>query len=116
MDPQYLVERIAKERNCSTELVRAVVTDSLSALHEGAVKEGIGISMWAAYFAFGDLAAYHLGGLFAEAGKYEAGEVLETYKRLDPSMERFRTIIDRWEYEAERERTTGNDSSKTGQK
>jgi hypothetical protein len=104
MDPQYLVERIAKERNCSPELVRAIVTESLAALHEGAVKEGIGISLWVAYMAFGDLAAYHFGGLFAEAGKYETGELLETYQRLDPSMERFRTIVDRWEYEAERDR------------
>ncbi len=104
MDPQHVVEHIAKARNCSTELARAIVTDCLSALHEGAVKEGIGISRWAAYFAFGDLAAYNLGGLFAEAGKFETGELLETYQRLDPSMERFRTIVERWEYEAARAR------------
>jgi len=104
MDPEHLVQRIAKERNCSPELVSAIVTDSLSALHEGAVKEGVGISMWAALLAFGELAAYHLGGLFVEAGKWETGELLETYKFLDPAMERFRAIIDRWEYELKCER------------
>jgi hypothetical protein len=104
MNPQGLIERIAKERNCSIELVRAIVTDSLSALHEGSLKEGIGIAMWAAYFAFGDLAAYHFGGLLTEAARSGPDQLAETYKRLDPSMERFRTIVDRWEYEAERAR------------
>jgi hypothetical protein len=97
-------ERIAKERNCSPELVRAIVTDCLSSLHESSVKQGIGDALVGAWFELGPLAAYHFGGLFAEAGKYEPGELLETYQRLDPSMERFRPIIDRWEYEAERER------------
>jgi hypothetical protein len=104
MDTRNFAEHIAKERNCSPELVRAIVTDSLSALHECAVKEGIGKSMVDAYFALGDLAAYHFGGLFAEAGKYETSELLETYQRLDSSMERFRTIVDRWEYEVQRAR------------
>lgn len=97
-------ERIAKERNCTPELVRAIVTDCLEALHESSVKTGIGDALVGAWFELGPLAAYHFGGLFAEAGKCETGELLETYQRLDPSMERFRAIVDRWEYEAERER------------
>jgi len=101
--PEF-TERIAKERNCSPELVRAIVTDCLSSLHESSVKQGIGDALVGAWLELGPLAAYHFGGLIAEAGKYEPGELLETYQRLDPSMERFRTIVDRWKYEAERER------------
>jgi hypothetical protein len=104
METPRFTERIAKERNCSPELVRAIVTDCLSALHESTVKQGIGAALVGAWWELGSLAAYHFGGLLAEAGKYDPGELLETYQRLDPSMERFRPIIDRWEYEAERER------------
>jgi hypothetical protein len=104
MSVRNFTERIAKERNCSPELVRAIVTDCLESLHESSVKHGIGEALVSAWFELGPLSAYHFGGLFAQAGKYEAGELLETYQRLDPSMERFRAIVERWEYEAERER------------
>jgi hypothetical protein len=104
MSTPRFVERVSKERNCSPELVRTIVTDCLAALHESAVKQGIGEALVGAWFELGDLAAYHFGGVLAEAGKHESGELLETYKRLDPSMERFRTIVDQWEHEAERAR------------
>jgi hypothetical protein len=38
MDIPKYTERIATERNCPPELVRAIVTDCLSALHESTVK------------------------------------------------------------------------------
>jgi hypothetical protein len=104
MDIPRFTERIAKERNCSPELVRAIVTDCLSSLHESAVKQGIGAAQVGTWFELGALAAYHFGGILVEAGNYEPGELMEQYQRLDPSMERFRGIIDMWKYEVERER------------
>jgi hypothetical protein len=104
MNIPRFTERIAKERNCSPELVRAIVTDCLDALHESTVKRGIGTALVGAWFELGPLAAYHFGGILADAAKCDTGELIEHYQRLDSSMERFRTIIDRWEYELERER------------
>jgi hypothetical protein len=104
MNKPKFTERIAKERNCSPELVRAIVTDCLEALHESDVKQGIGAALIGAWFELGPQAAYHFGGLLADAAQNDPGELIEHYQRLDSSMERFRTIIDRWKYEAERER------------
>ena len=104
MDIPKFTERIVKERNCSPELVRAIVTDCLSSLHESAVKQGIGAAQVVAWFELGALAAYHFGGILLEAGKHEPGELMEQYQRLAPSMERSRGNIDIWENEAERER------------
>jgi hypothetical protein len=104
MSTPEFIERIAKDRNCTPELVRAIVTDCLQSLHESSVKTGIGDALVGACFELGPPAAYHLGGLLVQAGKCETGELLETYQRLDPSLERFQSIVDRWEYEAERER------------
>ena len=104
MDIPKFTERIAKERNCSPELVRAIVTDCLESLHESDVKQGIGAALVGAWFELGSRAAYHFGGLLADAAGNDPGELIEHYQRLDSSMERFRKIVDMWEYEAERER------------
>ena len=45
MDIPRFTERVAKERNCTPELVRAIVSDCLSALHESTVKHGIGTAL-----------------------------------------------------------------------
>jgi hypothetical protein len=104
MEIPSFTERIAKQRKCSPELVRAIVTDCLSSLHESVVKQGIGAAQVGAWFELGPQAAWHLGGLLAEATTYEAGELMETYLRLDSSMmHRFRSLLDRWKYEADRD-------------
>src|SRR5947209_8436826 len=90
--------RIAKERNCSPELVRAIVTDTLAVLHESTVKHGIGTALIGTYWQLGPLAAWHFGGLLENAAEHSSGELTEHYKRLDPTMQRYRTIIDQWEY------------------
>jgi hypothetical protein len=48
-------ERIAKEHNCAPELVRAIVTDCLSAHHESTVKYGIKTALVGAYRGLGPL-------------------------------------------------------------
>jgi hypothetical protein len=58
--PQFC-ERIAKERNCPPELVRAITTECLAELHEAAFKQGIGVALWAAYWELGPLGAWHFG-------------------------------------------------------
>src|SRR5437763_1109593 len=99
VESESFCERIAKERNCSPELIRAIGTDYLRRLHELAVKEGLGASMFAAYFEIGDLAAWHFGGILEVASGQAPGELVETYKRMDPTMRRFRWILDQWEFE-----------------
>ena len=97
-------ERMVKERNCEPELVRAILTDFLAELHEVSFKQGLGPAMVMVYWEASALAAWHFGGLICKAAEHgEPGELAETYQRLDSTMERFRTIQDRWQYELDRE-------------
>jgi hypothetical protein len=97
-------ERMVKERNCEPELVRAILTDFLAELHEVSFKQGLGPAMVMVYWEASALAAWHFGGLICKAAvQGEPGELAETYQRLDCTMERFRTIQDRWQYELDRE-------------
>jgi hypothetical protein len=104
MDIPRFTERISKERNCTPELVRAIVTDCLAALHESTVKHGIGTALVGAFWELGDLSAWHFGGILASAAENDPGELIEHYQRLDPTMKRFRQILDQWEYELKIER------------
>jgi hypothetical protein len=104
MDIPRFTERIAKERNCEPDLVRAIVTDCLSALHESTAKYGIGTALVGPYWELGPLPAWHFGGILARAAECEPGELIEHYQRLDPMMERFRSISEQWDYEIKRER------------
>jgi len=104
MDIPRFTERISKERNCTPELARAIVTDCLAALHESAVKHGIGTALVGAYWELGPLPAWHFGGILARAAECGPGELIEHYKRLDPTMGRFRSILDQWEREIKSER------------
>ena|SRR5215470_15458065 len=92
--------RIAIERGCSPDLVRSIVTDALAALHESAVKDGIGTALVGAYWEVGREAAWHLGGLLTRATQHDPGELAELFDRLDPTMRGFYTIIERWEQES----------------
>ena len=104
MDIPRFTERISKERNCTPELVKAIVTDCLAALPESTVKHGIGTALIGAYWELGPLPAWHFGGILARAAECDPGELIEHYKRLDPTMGRFRSILDQWEYELKSER------------
>jgi hypothetical protein len=66
MDIPRFTERISKERNSTPELVRAIVTDCLAALHESTVKHGIGTALIGAYWELGPLAAWHSGAFLPE--------------------------------------------------
>jgi hypothetical protein len=82
MDAPKFTERIATERNCAPELVRAIVTDCLTALHESTVKYGIGTALVGAYWELAPLPAWHFGGILAKAAECDPGELIEHYKRL----------------------------------
>jgi hypothetical protein len=109
MDIPRFTERIAKERNCTPELVRAIVGDCLAALHESTGeawhRDRIGRSL----LGIGGLSAWHFGGILASAAERDPGELIEHYQRLDPTMKRFRQILDQWECELKIER--GEDES-----
>jgi hypothetical protein len=94
---------IAKERNCSPELVRAVLTDCIAQLHETSFKKGLGQALVDAYWELSPLGAWHFMGLLCEAAESEPGEIIEHYQRLDSTLKRFSTIIDRWKFELEQE-------------
>jgi hypothetical protein len=95
-------ERIAKERNCSPELVRAIVGDYMLELHKAAFQQGIGMALWAAYSNIDARGAWHFGCLLADAADgNEPGELMEHYQRLDSSMRRFVSILDEWKVEQE---------------
>ncbi len=104
MDIPRFTERVAKERNCTPELIRAIVSDCLSALHESTVKHGIGTALVGVYWELGPLAAWHFGGILGRAAEHDPGELIEHYQRLDCTMERFRGIEEQWEYELKHER------------
>lgn len=104
MDTPRFTERISKERNCAPELVRAIITDCLAALHESTVKHGIGTALIGAYWELGPLPAWHLGGILARAAQHDPGELIEHYQRLDHTMKRFASILDQWECEIKQER------------
>jgi hypothetical protein len=91
-------EQIAKERNCSQELVRAIFTDCIGKLHEFGVKQGLGQTMFETLFEFGELAAWHVCGILEEAGP-DKGYFAEHYLRLAPDVFRFKGIRDQWEQE-----------------
>jgi len=83
--------------------MRASFRDLLRALHEALIKS------WSAeekgiiaqtYWALGDEAAFHLGGILAHFGNVEVGVELEY---LDSRMKRFRKILDQWELERDME-------------
>ena len=50
MDIPQFTERIAKERNCTPELVRAIVTDGLATVHGSTVKQDFGPALVRSYW------------------------------------------------------------------
>ena len=53
-------------------------------------------AMFITYWAVGDEAAYHLGGLFVGD---DSGVVSTEMEYLDCRLKRFRTLVERWEME-----------------
>jgi hypothetical protein len=94
-----LASKISKERNCSQELVRAILTDFLAATHETIFKEQMGTALVDAYWELGELGAYHFMCVISAAAEHSPGYQAEHYKRLDPSLKRFATIRDQWQQE-----------------
>src|SRR5215213_93369 len=101
MEIPPFIERVAANRNCTTEQAQEILTDCLGQLHEASFKGGIGVGLLAAYFELGPLAAWHYMGLLVKAAESgEPGELIEHYQRLDPSLTRFSEITERWSREA----------------
>src|SRR5690349_20197766 len=94
---------LAEERNCSPLLIRVIVIDCLSRLHELAVKQGLGRSIKECRFEFGERATWHLGGLLESASDQNSGYWAEHLERLDPSLKRYAIIMERWRFELDRE-------------
>jgi hypothetical protein len=107
----HLCERIAKERNCSPELVRAITTDFVAAMHEASFKRGIGTALSDAYLELTPVGAWHFMGLLADAAESEPGELIEHYERQDSTLQRFASIAEQWKFELEQEREREKEKS-----
>ena len=94
-----LVERISLERNCTPELIRAILSDFVGALHETSVKRGVGTVLYDGYWNLTEEGAWHLLGLLCEASQSDRGELTEHYQRMAPELKRFRSILERWKFE-----------------
>ena len=68
------------------------------------MKHGIGTALVGAFWELSPLPAWHFCGILAKAAERDPGELIEHYKRLDPTMARFRSILEQWEYELKSER------------
>lgn len=97
MDCPEFLTRIALERNCSPELVRAIMTDCLGALHEATVKGGRDVGARTAYSELGPLAAWHYVGLLVAAA--EDGGPGQLLDQIDPTLKSFASIRERWRVE-----------------
>lgn len=104
---KHVCERIAKARNCSPELVRAIATDFVAAMHETSFKSGIGDALFDAYWELSNEGAWHFMGLLAQAAECESGEIIEHYQRLDGTLKRFARITEQWRLELEQQRERG---------
>ena len=103
---RQFTERTARERNCSNELVRAILSDFLLKLHECVVKEGVHRAIVRTYDEVSDRAAWHLmGTLYKAAEDGEPGEILVGLQLMDHTMERFNmSILQQWAYELKQQR------------
>ena len=106
MEIPSFVDRIARERNCTPELVRAITGDCLAALHKSAIKGGMGTALEGAFWELGELSAWHFGGMIVSAAEHDPGELAEHYRYLAPDMKRFYHIIELWKEELEQERAS----------
>jgi hypothetical protein len=94
----HFLEQIARERGCSPELARSVITDCLAALHEASYKGGTAAGVLSAHAELGPLAAWHLMGLVVDAADTgNPGALVEAYMRIEPDPARFDAIFRDWD-------------------
>jgi len=102
MDTRF-VEQIAAAHGCSAELIRAVTTDCLAALHEASYKQGTAAGVGAAHEQLGGLAAWHLMGLVVDAADTgNPGALVAAYMKVEPDPAQYDPISARWDDETGR--------------
>ena len=102
MDTRF-VEQIAAAHGCSADLVRAVMTDCLAALHEASYKQGTAAGVGAAHEQLGGLAAWHLMGLVVDAADTgNPGALVAAYMKVEPDPAQYDPISARWDDETGR--------------
>jgi hypothetical protein len=94
------VDRITAAHGCSAELVRAIMTDCLAALHETSYKRGTPASVEAAHAELGGLAAWHLMGLVVDAADSgNPGALVQAYVKVEPNPAQYDGIWAQWDGE-----------------
>jgi hypothetical protein len=102
MDTRF-VEQIAAAHGCSADLVRAVITDCLAALHEASYKQGTAAGVGAAHEQLGGLAAWHLMGLVVDAADTgNPGALVAAYMKVEPQPAQYDSIWAQWDDEKTR--------------
>ena len=102
MDTRF-VAQIAAAHGCSADLVRAVITDCLAALHQASYKQGTAAGVGAAHEQLGGLAAWHLMGLVVDAADTgNPGALVAAYMKVEPDPAQYDPISARWDDETGR--------------
>jgi len=100
MDIPRFLEQIAKDRGCSPELARALMTDCLAVLHEASYKGGTAAGVRAAHTELGALAAWHMMGLVVDAADAgNPGALVQSYMQIEPAPAQFDAISQGWDAE-----------------
>ena len=100
MDTPRFLAQIAAAHGCSADLVRAVMTDCLAALHEASYKQGTAAGVGAAHEQLGGLAAWHLMGLVVDAADTgNPGALVAAYIKVEASPAQFDSIWAQWDDE-----------------
>lgn len=99
---QRAMENIFRERGIPIEVGKSAFAALIKALHETQFKAAhidgsVTVQVDA---ALGGETAYHLAGMLSHGHEDAA---LEELNNLDPSLDRFRTTIERWEIEIQQE-------------
>jgi hypothetical protein len=118
MNSERLLREICEISGCSTEQVRTIVGLGLRALHKVAVCHEWNVTgaMMECYWAFGEEACYHFGGILEEARRQgRADSWSETYARFAPgSWDKFRPVLEGWQGERSEARRLLDDQDADG--
>ena len=103
---EHAIETICTNRGIPMAQGKAAFADVLAAMHENTVKarDPEGSVLQQTYFVLGPEAAYHLGGVLES---YEPGIATEELRRMDSDLTRFKTTVDRWKMELQKDQEAG---------
>ena len=119
MNSEGILREICEISGCSSEQVRTIVGLGLRTLHKVAVchEWNVTAAIMECYWAFGEEACYHLGGILEEARRQGSSDIpwSEAYARFAPgNWDKFRPVLERWQDERSEARRILDDQSAAG--